>query len=107
RHFKLRHAFDVDDAVGVSIQIRPDFNIHAHDSLSLTASEDACHDFLIRSRINAIHPPSKPPPRIVVKNSTNLSSQTDPCACIASRIPPWSKMTASAIVAPTTNHQAK
>lgn len=44
---------------------------------------------------------------IVVINSTSLSSQTDPCACMTSRIPPCSMMTANAIVAPTRNHQRK
>src|SRR5262245_11340317 len=65
------------------------------------------HDFLIRSRINATQPPSSPPPTTVVSSSNNFSPQTDPCVCIASRIPPCNKITASAMVEPTTNHHRK
>ncbi len=44
---------------------------------------------------------------MAVNNSTSLTSQRDPWACMTSRIPPWSMMIDKAIVAPTTNHQAK
>src|SRR6185437_7913495 len=59
----------------------------------------------MRSRINATQPPNNPPPMIVVSSSTSFSSHTDPCACITSLMPPCTRMTANAIVAPTTNHQ--
>ena len=36
-----------------------------------------------------------------------MVSQSEPCACITSRIPPWSMMTAKAMSAPTTNHHRK
>lgn len=59
----------------------------------------------MRSRMSAIHPPNRPPPKMAVKTSTNFTSHNDPCACITSRIPPCSMMTDRAISAPTTNHQ--
>src|SRR5688572_6652155 len=65
------------------------------------------YDLLIRSRINARQPPSSPPPKIVVNSSTNFSPHTDPCVCMASRMPPCNMITASAMVEPTMNHQRK
>src|SRR5215467_7826959 len=57
--------------------------------------------------MSATQPPSSPPPTIVVTSSINFNSQTDPCACITSRMPPCNMMTARAMVAPTRNHHRK
>src|SRR5579885_901162 len=61
----------------------------------------------MRSRMRAIQPPSRPPPKIAVRSSTSFTSHNDPWACITSLMPPCSMITDNAISAPTANHQKK